>query len=166
MKSIMSVVDLLRSELRSKAVALDIDLSTDSHLVHGDRVQLQQVILNLVKNGIESMSDQAPEGRRLRLATRRTAQGGSVTAVEDSGSGLDATAASRIFEPFFTTKSDGMGLGLAICQSIVEAHGGRLWMSPRAPHGCIFEFELPAPWRRTITIFQDRLQPDATATAR
>jgi C4-dicarboxylate-specific signal transduction histidine kinase len=133
----------LRSELRSKSVAVDLDLSADAPLVHGDRVQLQQVILNLVKNAIESMSDQPPDGRRLRLTTRRTAHGGSVTTVEDSGGGLDATAASRIFEPFFTTKSDGMGLGLAICESIVQAHGGRLWMSTREPHGCIFQFELP-----------------------
>ena len=140
---IMSVVELLRGELRNKAVNLEINLSEELCPVHGDRVQLQQVILNLVKNGVEAMSDRAPEGRMLRLATLRTPDGSVLASVEDSGSGLDATQAARIFEPFFTTKPDGMGLGLAICQTIVETHGGRLWMVPRIPRGCCFQFELP-----------------------
>jgi signal transduction histidine kinase len=89
------------------------------------------------------MSGQAPGRRLLRLATLRTANGAVLAAVEDSGSGLDAIQASRIFEPFFTTKRDGMGLGLAICQTIVETHGGKLWMMPRVPRGCSFQFELP-----------------------
>ena len=100
--------------------------------------------MNLVRNAVEAMSDQAPETRLLRLATLPTTDGSVLASVEDSGSGLDATQANRIFEPFFTTKRDGMGLGLAICQTIVETHGGRLWMSPRVPRGCFFQFELPS----------------------
>ncbi len=141
---ILSVVDLLRGELRSKAVSLEINLSEALPPVHGDRVQLQQVIVNLVKNGVEAMIDQAPEGRLLRLVTGRAPDGSVHAAVEDSGSGLDAAQANRIFEPFFTTKRDGMGLGLAICQTIIETHRGRLWMSPRVPRGCAFQFELPS----------------------
>ncbi len=140
---ILSVVDLLRGELRNKAVTLDLDLSEELSQVHGDRVQLQQVFVNLLKNAVEAMSDQAPETRLLRMGTLPTADGSVFASVEDSGSGLDATQVTRIFEPFFTTKPDGMGLGLAICQTIIETHGGRLWMSPRVPRGCCFQFELP-----------------------
>ena len=141
---ILSVLDLMHGELKGNTISLEIDLSSELVRILGDRVQLQQVVVNLIKNGIEAMSDSAHEPRLLRVATRRAADGSALTAVADSGTGLEPTIVKRIFEPFFTTKRDGMGLGLSICHSIVEAHGGRLWVSQGIPRGCVFQFTLPA----------------------
>ena len=111
--------------------------------VPADRVQVQQVLLNLVRNALESVSDS--EGPREVSIGSRAVQGFEVVVdVKDTGKGLDAAAAERIFEPFYTTKAEGMGIGLALCRSIIEAHGGKLWAMGNAPRGAIFLFSLPA----------------------
>jgi signal transduction histidine kinase len=143
--AITDVLDLMRNELSRHDVALETELCADLERITGDRVQLQQVIVNLVKNGIEAMSGVMNRARLLRVTTMLDANGCVLTAVADSGKGLDAPTINRIFEPFFTTRREGMGMGLSICRSIVEAHGGRLWASCRLPHGSVFQFTLPSP---------------------
>jgi signal transduction histidine kinase len=111
-------------------------------LIHGDRVQLQQVILNLVINAIEAMSE--GEGARdLRISTAPAEPGSVLVEVEDSGPGLKPAALESLFDAFYTTKPNGLGMGLSICQSIVEAHGGRLWVTANSPRGAIFHFTVP-----------------------
>jgi C4-dicarboxylate-specific signal transduction histidine kinase len=139
---IEDVLDLVRCELSRYEVALEIDLCHDIGSVMGDGVQLRQVVLNLISNGIESLKQTAASTRLLRMSTSITAGGSVLVAVEDSGTGIDSAVLTRIFEPFFTTKRDGMGVGLSICRSIVEAHGGRLWATSREPRGCVFNFTL------------------------
>jgi PAS domain S-box-containing protein len=140
---IREVLALTKSELQRNGVGLHTDLSAGDRRVVGDRVQLQQVLLNLVMNGIEAMSEVTERSRELTVSSGLTEPGGVLVAVEDSGPGLDPAIAQRIFEPFVTTKADGLGMGLSICRSIIEAHGGRLWMSPRAPHGTALRFTVP-----------------------
>jgi signal transduction histidine kinase len=106
-------------------------------------VQLQQVLLNLIMNGIEAMKAVAAQTRELRVSSTLAEQGSVLVAVEDTGTGLDPAIEQRIFETFFTTKFDGLGMGLSICRSIIEAHGGRLWVSPCAPHGTVLRFTVP-----------------------
>jgi signal transduction histidine kinase len=110
--------------------------------VQGDRVQLLQVLLNLIINAIEAMRD-GEEGRELLISTRNEPDGVSVE-VRDSGPGFAPAALDRVFEAFYTTKPGGLGLGLSICRSIIEAHNGRLWASPNVPRGAIFRFTAPA----------------------
>jgi signal transduction histidine kinase len=109
----------------------------------GNRVQLQQVILNLIKNGIEAMSAVTLRPRVLRVSSQTDEHDNIIIAVTDSGTGLDPTTMERIFDAFFTTKPEGTGMGLSICRSIVEAHGGRLWASPNLPYGSVFAFAVP-----------------------
>jgi signal transduction histidine kinase len=142
--AIGEILVLLRSELRRQSVSLETELSDDLEPVTGDRVQLQQVVLNLVMNGIEAMSAVMHRSRILRVISQLQESGDVLIAVMDVGSGLDPTNIDRIFDAFFTTKPEGMGMGLAICRSIIEAHGGLLWASPRQPHGSVFQFTLPA----------------------
>jgi PAS domain S-box-containing protein len=140
--AILEVLTLTRGELRRHDIVLRTELAARVRPVMGDRVQLQQVLLNLIMNGVEAMRG-ITEPRELTVSSRLAEPGRVLIAVEDTGPGLDPTAAQHVFEPFFTTKSDGLGMGLAICRSIVEAHGGRLWMSPRAPHGADVRFTVP-----------------------
>jgi signal transduction histidine kinase len=110
--------------------------------VVGDRVQLQQVLLNLMLNGIDAMKA-VTDTKELTVSSALTEPGSILVAVEDSGPGLDPAIAHQIFEPFFTTKPDGLGMGLSICRSIIDAHGGRLWVSSCVPHGTVFRFTVP-----------------------
>jgi PAS domain S-box-containing protein len=141
--AIEEVLTLTRGELRRHGVVLRTDLSGGDRPVLGDRVQLQQVLLNLILNGIHAMATVTDRTRELTVSVARAEPARMVVAVEDTGSGLDPAIAPRIFEPLFTTKSDGLGMGLSICRSIIEAHGGHLWASPRAPHGTAFRFTVP-----------------------
>lgn len=109
-----------------------------------DRVQLQQVFVNLMANAIDAMRSVRDRPRQLRIGARLVEADGVLITVADTGSGVDADARERIFDPFFTTKASGMGLGLPICRSIIEAHGGRIWASPGSPHGTVFRLMLPA----------------------
>ena len=133
----------MRTELHRHNVLLETDLCPGIELVAGDRVQLQQVILNLVMNGIEAMSAVNDRPRVLHVSTQIDNTSNILIAVEDSGTGLDPEKIDHIFDPLFTTKPQGMGMGLSICRSIVEAHGGRLWASPHQPCGSVFQFSLP-----------------------
>jgi signal transduction histidine kinase len=143
-EAILDVVALTRSEVLRHGVSLQTDLEAGLPLVDGDRVQLQQVILNLILNAIEAMSGMVPEAQKLQVGTKIDAEGNVLVTVQDSGPGLDPTSADRVFEAFYTTKPDGMGMGLAICRSIIEAHGGCLWVSSNEPTGAVFSFTLPA----------------------
>jgi C4-dicarboxylate-specific signal transduction histidine kinase len=147
--AIGEILVLLRSELRRQKVFLETELSDGLEFVTGDRVQLQQVVLNLIMNGIEAMSAVKDRPRSLRVISQLLQSGDALIAVVDVGTGVDSEKMDRIFDAFYTTKHEGMGMGLAICRSIVEAHGGRLWASPRLPHGSVFQFTVPAGLNRT-----------------
>jgi PAS domain S-box-containing protein len=139
---ISEVLVLARGELLRRDVLLHTELTAEDRPVMGDRVQLQQVLLNLIMNSVEAMSGVTERKRELTVSL--TVEPGSMlVSVQDTGSGLGPAVAEHMFQPFFTTKSDGLGMGLAICRSIVEAHGGRLWVSPRAPHGADVRFTVP-----------------------
>jgi signal transduction histidine kinase len=135
------------AELRRHDVVLNTEFLTSLEPVVGDRVQLEQVIVNLVTNGIEAMSAITHRPRLLRVGTQLDDDGNALIAVEDSGVGIELSRVDRIFDPLFSTKPEGMGMGLAICRSIVEAHGGRLWASPQLPYGSIFRFTLSSAKR-------------------
>ncbi len=139
-------VALVRHEALSQRVALRVELAPALPPVDADRVQLQQVIVNLAINGIEAMQTVTDRPRELAIRSYRDDARNVLIAVEDSGTGIAAGDAERLFEAFFTTKSSGMGMGLAICRSIVEAHGGRLWGCNNAGAGATFHFALP-PYR-------------------
>jgi signal transduction histidine kinase/CheY-like chemotaxis protein len=141
--AIQEVLALARSDLQQHGIVLHTDLSADDRPVFGDRVQLQQVLLNLILNGMEAMSVVTDRPKVLAITTEPVESGGALVAVEDTGTGLDPETADRIFDPFFTTKASGMGMGLSICRSIIDAHGGRLWVSPRVPYGTSFRFTVP-----------------------
>jgi PAS domain S-box-containing protein len=142
-EAIEEVLALSRGELQRQGVVLHTDLFAGAQPVLGDRVQLQQVLLNLIMNAIQAMRAVTDRGRGLAVSIARADPDHVLVVVEDTGPGLDPALAQRIFEPFFTTKPDGLGMGLSICRSIIEAHGGRLWASPRAPHGTAFHFTVP-----------------------
>ena len=113
-------------------------------LIEGDRVELQQVILNLTMNAVEAMSATSGGTRELLIATARQAGNGVLVTVKDSGPGLAEAALERVFDPFYSTKPSGLGMGLSICRSIAEAHGGRLWAETNVPRGAIFRLVVPA----------------------
>ena len=141
--AIREVVELTRSEAMKKGVVVHTDLGADLPLVQGDRVELQQVILNLFLNAIEAMNTTS-EGSRELLVTKGNYETDEVlVAVRDSGPGLAPATLENLFKAFHTTKPNGLGLGLSICRSIVEGHGGRLWASANLPRGAVFQFTLP-----------------------
>jgi PAS domain S-box-containing protein len=140
--AIRDVLALSRSDLHR--VALHTNLSAEVRPVFGDRVQLQQVLLNLITNAVDAMSAVTDRPKVLTITSEPVEPCGMLVAVEDTGTGLDPGIADRIFTPFVTTKSAGMGMGLSICRSIIEAHGGRLWVSPGVPCGTVFRFTVPS----------------------
>jgi signal transduction histidine kinase len=137
------VIALTRAEALKNRVSVKTQLAEGLRHVHGDRVQLQQVMLNLIINAIEAMRDVSEGDRELIISTRNEPDGVCVE-VRDSGPGFTRLAPERVFDAFYTTKSGGLGLGLSVCRSIIEAHNGRLWASPNLPHGAIFRFIAPA----------------------
>jgi len=141
---VRDVVPLVRAELLRHEVSLRLDLATGLPQVLGDRVQLQQVILNLVMNGIEAMMSVEDRPRELAIRSRPDAGDVVTVAVDDTGVGIDPEHLDRLFNAFFTTKAGGMGMGLSISRSIIEAHGGRLWATPNPAHGATFLFAVPA----------------------
>jgi PAS domain S-box-containing protein len=140
---IREVITLVQRELISHRVSLRMELAPALPTVLGDRVQLQQVIINLVMNGIEAMQSVTDRPRELVVRSGQDQPGQALISVADCGVGIAAENVDRLFNPFFTTKSGGMGMGLSICRSIMEAHGGRLWATATLPHGAIFQFTLP-----------------------
>ena len=140
---IQEVLVLAGRELYENQVLPDHQLKTDLPSVMADRVQLQQVLLNLIMNGIEAMAPVTDRPRLLGVQSRIDESGDVLVAVSDSGTGFGFEL-DRVFHPFFTTKANGMGMGLSISRSLVENHGGRLWAAPNSPHGAVFSFTLPA----------------------
>ena len=143
-EAIRDVIELARSEAVKNGVSLQTELEDGLPLVNGDRVQLQQVILNLIVNAIQAMDNVAKGSRNVVITTAQAEPDGVLVAVKDSGPGLAADSLERVFDPFYTTKPGGLGMGLSICRSIIEAHAGRLWVTPNQPRGAIFHFAVPA----------------------
>jgi C4-dicarboxylate-specific signal transduction histidine kinase len=142
--AIREVLALLRADLETGGIAVETDLPEGLPAVVGSPAQLQQVLLNVLTNAVEAMDQVAERARKLRITSRPHDTDGVMITVEDSGAGIDPRNAKQIFEPFYTTKQQGMGLGLSICRSIVEAHGGRLSAAPGALHGLAMRISLPS----------------------
>ena len=142
--AILEVTALTRSEAVKTGVTMGTQLAGELPRIRCDRVQLQQVLLNLIVNAIQSMGGVADGDRKLHISTVNIEPEGVCVAVRDTGHGLRPESLPRLFEPFYTTKPDGMGMGLSICRSIIEAHGGRLWATRCEPRGALFQFTIPA----------------------
>ncbi|MCP3711493.1 AAA family ATPase [Paraburkholderia sp. CNPSo 3274] len=143
-EAIGEVIALTRVAAEKNGVSVRTQLAGDLPMVAGDRIQLQQVTLNLVLNAIEAMSAVGEESRELIISSGNDDSGDVLISVRDSGPGVTAENTERLFEPFYTTKADGTGMGLSICRSIVDAHGGRLWVTANVPRGAVFQFSVPA----------------------
>ncbi len=142
--TIHEAIVLMSSDAHKNGVSVQTQLCKDLPPIRGDRVQLQQVILNLVKNGIEAITESSDGPRELLVSSAKDESDGVLVAVRDTGNGFDPNAAGHLFDSFYTTKPEGMGMGLAISRSIIEAHGGRLWATANTPRGAVFQFTLPA----------------------
>jgi C4-dicarboxylate-specific signal transduction histidine kinase len=142
-EAIREVIALTHGEAVKNGASVQTALGQGLPLIEGDRVQLQQVVLNLIVNAVQAMGAVAEGARDLLITTAQAEPDGVLVAVKDTGPGLAPTSFERVFEPFYTTKPEGLGMGLSICRSIIEAHGGRLWASANVPHGAAFQFALP-----------------------
>ena len=142
--AIREVIELTRGEALRNGVSVQVELADGLPLVQGDRVELQQVLLNLVVNAVEAMTGTSEGTRRLVINSENAGTGGVCVSVVDSGPGLAPGAIDRLFEAFYTTKPGGLGLGLCICRSIIEAHGGQLWASANVTRGVTFQFTVPS----------------------
>jgi PAS domain S-box-containing protein len=150
--TIVEVTDLARSEALKNRISIQTQLASDLPVAFADRIQLQQVILNLIINAVEAMSEMSGGPRQLLIRTDTDESRGIVVAVHDSGPGLKPEDLHRLFTPFYTTKPQGMGMGLAICRSIIEAHGGRLWATANLDRGATFQFTLPTGGGRAAAV--------------
>jgi signal transduction histidine kinase len=137
------VLRLVDGEAHRRGVEIEKQFSDNLPFVRGDAIHLQQVLLNLILNGMEAMSESSESNRRLTMRTACDGKSNAEVAVEDSGPGIPSDRLPRLFDSFFTTKTHGMGLGLSIVRSIVEAHGGRIWAENNASGGACFRFTLP-----------------------
>ena len=142
-EAIDEVVVLARSAISKNGVSVQTPRAERVLPVEGDRVQLQQVVLNLILNAVEAMGSVQEGPRELSISTEQTQANGVLVAVRDSGPGIDPENIERVFEAFYTTKSSGVGMGLSICRSIIDAHGGRMWAEANEPRGAVFQFTLP-----------------------
>ena len=140
---VRETIGLAESDLETSKVALDLKLDQSIPLVMVDRIQIEQVILNLVRNAVEAMQETEPQDRQLTVRTAAAGGNEIELSVSDTGMGLAAADADTVFDTFFTTKASGLGMGLAISRSIVEAHGGRIWVTPNADRGATFHFTVP-----------------------
>jgi signal transduction histidine kinase len=134
---------LVQREVLSHGVSMRTELASALPPVLGDRVQLQQVVINLLMNGVEAMASITDRAREIVIRSQQPEAGQVLVAVQDSGIGIDSETAERLFSAFFTTKPSGMGMGLSISRSIIRAHGGKLWVSPNPDHGAAFQFTVP-----------------------
>ena len=142
-KAVEEVLAVVRGELSKNGVSVHVRTAEGLSPVKGDRVQLQQVMLNLILNSIEAMTSADVSERKVEITTESHHTDGLLVAIADSGPGVAANDLERIFESFYTTKGGGVGIGLSICRSIIDAHGGRLWAEAHPPRGAIFRFTLP-----------------------
>jgi C4-dicarboxylate-specific signal transduction histidine kinase len=143
---VVDVIAFTRDQMRRNDIAIETTLAARLPPVWGDRVQLQQVMLNLIVNAIEAMSAPGDRSRQLFIGASE-ADGGVCVEVRDSGPGIASDISETLFEPFHTSKAQGIGMGLSISRSIIEAHGGQLWTEPNLPHGAVFRFSLPVGQR-------------------
>jgi C4-dicarboxylate-specific signal transduction histidine kinase len=150
-RAIEEVIGLAQSMITEHGVSLQSRLANGMAAIRGDRVQLQQVVLNLILNAIEAMSSVEAGERELLISTDQSVANGTLVAVRDSGPGIDPTRLELVFEAFYSTKS-GMGMGLSICRSIITAHGGRLWAAASEPRGALFQFTLPSAEARSSIV--------------
>lgn len=160
-EAILEMVGLTRSEALRHGISMQTRLAAALPMIQGDRTQLQQVILNLILNAIEAMGELDDGNRELWISTEMDAAAGVLVTVRDSGPGLGPADAERVFQAFYTTKAKGMGLGLAICRSMVEAHGGRMWASANEPRGAVFKFTLPLQGEESVPA--QHLRPNSAA---
>jgi signal transduction histidine kinase len=142
-EAIREVIELTRGEAAKNGTSVQTALGKGMPPIEGDRVQLQQVVLNLVVNAVQAMGMAAEGPRELFITTARAEPDGVLVAVKDSGPGVTPANLERLFAPFYTTKPGGLGMGLSICRSIIEAHGGRLWATANPPRGASFNFTVP-----------------------
>src|SRR5438477_5832250 len=149
-EAILEVIALTRGEMVQNGVSVRTQLAEGLPLIQADRVQLQQVILNLIINAVEAMSGASEGVRDLLISTGGDASNGVLVSLRDSGPGLDPASLERLFDAFYTTKSSGLGMGLSICHSIIEAHGGRIWAGANEPRGAVFNFTLPLERGETV----------------
>ena len=138
--AIREAIELIRTEAVKNGVSVQTELVETLPPVSGDRVQLQQVVLNLIINAIEAMTGMREGPRELLVTTEKAKAGGVLVSVRDSGPGIKLAVQEDLFKPFHTTKPKGIGLGLSICRSIIEGHGGRLWATANTPRGAVFQF--------------------------
>jgi PAS domain S-box-containing protein len=143
-EAIDEVIEMVRTAIDKNRVSVRTRLAPELNIVWGDRVQLQQVVMNLVLNAVEAMGAVEGRERMLLITTEQKGDGGVFVAVHDSGPGIDPEHLQQVFKPFYTTKDSGVGMGLAICRSIIDAHGGGLWAEANEPRGAVFQFTLPA----------------------
>jgi PAS domain S-box-containing protein len=143
-EAIDEVIVIVRSTIAKNRIVVRTHLMNGLVAIRGDRIQLQQVLVNLILNAVEAMSSVEDSARELSITTEQSQSGGIFVAVHDSGAGIDPRNFARVFEPFYTTKTSGVGMGLSICQTIINHHGGRLWVSANEPRGAVFQFTLPA----------------------
>ena len=143
-EAVHEVLEITHGEALKHGVSVRTQLADGLPLIQGDRVQLQQVVLNLILNAVQAMGGVADRTREVLITTSQTEPNAVCLGVRDTGPGLSAETLPRLFEPFYTTKPDGMGMGLSICRSIIEAHGGRLWATRCEPRGALFQFTIPA----------------------
>jgi C4-dicarboxylate-specific signal transduction histidine kinase len=143
-EAIREVIELTRGEAAKNGASVQTALREGLPLVEGDRVQLQQVVLNLIVNAVQAIGAVAEGPRELFITTARAEPNGVLVTVKDSGPGLAPSNLEQLFAPFYTTKPDGLGMGLSICRSIIEAHGGRLWVTANLPRGATFHFTVLA----------------------
>jgi signal transduction histidine kinase len=141
--AINEVAVLAQNAIMQNGVSVQTRLAEGLTSIHGDRVQLQQVVMNLLLNAVEAMGRSQAGARELLISTEQNHKG-ALVAVRDSGPGIDAAQLERVFDRFYTTKSRGMGMGLSICRSTIDTHGGRLWATACQPHGTLFQFTIPA----------------------
>jgi C4-dicarboxylate-specific signal transduction histidine kinase len=149
-EAVREVIALTRGEAVKQGVSVQAVLGEGLPSIRGDRVQLQQVMLNLIVNAIEAMSATSEGPRDVLVSTAADSSNGVSIAVSDSGPKLTLEGFEHVFDPFFTTKAGGLGMGLSICRSIIEAHGGRISGKPNMPRGAVFHFTLPAYLRGTF----------------
>ena len=143
-EAVREVLEFIHGETLKLGASVRTQLADGLPLIQGDRVQLQQVVVNLILNAVQAMGAVADRTREVLITTTRTELNVVCLGVQDTGPGLSAETLSRLFDPFYTTKPDGMGMGLSICRSIIEDHGGRLWATPHEPRGALFQFTIPA----------------------
>ncbi|MRG55340.1 AAA family ATPase [Phyllobacterium sp. SYP-B3895] len=163
---VLDIIGLARGAALKSGVQIESHLAQNLPLVVGDRVQLQQVVLNLIMNAIDAIKDAEVERTEITVTTALSSPGKVHVAVRDSGPGVDKASLERIFAPFYTTKTEGLGMGLSICRSIIEGHGGKLWVTEALPQGAIFQFTVSAGARGHATRGHVEGEPEISAEPR